>query len=341
MRPTIPAFLLTLASLALASLAPAQQPMTPATPILMPSSIQGRFDHLGIDVKGGRLFAAAETIHQVPVFDLKSSAYLRSIENIEIPHAIFVREDLNRIFITDGGVGAVKVYDGATYDLLATIPLKVDSDSIAYDPSTHQLFVVNGGGDAKEPFSMVSVIDTDHNVKLADIKIDGDTLEAMAIDPASDLMYVNNAAKNEVAVVNRKSRSLVTSWPVKLGQRNVAMALDPTAHRLFVASRSGVISIFDTASGKELAALPIGKGVDDLAFDSARKRLYAPCGTDGLIYVYQQPADPQSSDYTLLGKVPAAPGAKNGLLAPSFNRYFTIVPPRPATPGAIDAYALP
>src|SRR5450432_2704168 len=184
MRLTVPA-----AVLLLASLAPAQQPLTPTAPIPMPAAVTGRFDHLGIDLKNQRLFAAAETIHQVPVFDLKTRAYLRAIENIEIPHAIFVREDLNRIFITDGGVGAVKVYDGATYALLATIPLKVDSDSIAYDPSTHQLFVVNGGGDAKDTFSMVSVIDTDHNVKLADIKIDGDTLEAMAIDPASDLMY--------------------------------------------------------------------------------------------------------------------------------------------------------
>jgi DNA-binding beta-propeller fold protein YncE len=339
MRPKLLACLFALA--ALAPVTPAQQPMPPAAPIPMPATVTGRFDHLGIDVKRGRLFAAAETIHQVPVFDLKSGVYLRSIEDIQIPHAIFVREDLNRIFITDGGVGAVKVYDGATYSLLATIPLKVDSDSIAYDPSTHQLFVVNGGGDAKETFSMVSIIDTNINSKLADIKIDGDTLEAMAIDPASDLMYVNNAAKNEVAVVNRKSRALVTSWPVKLGQRNVAMALDSPSHRLFVASRSGVISIFDTASGKELAALPIGKGVDDLAFDPTRKRLYAPCGTDGLIYVYQQPADPASTDYTLLAKVPAAPGAKNGLFAPSLNRYFVIVPPHPPTPGAIDAYTLP
>jgi DNA-binding beta-propeller fold protein YncE len=339
MRHSIFAALLALASLA--AIAPAQQPMTPTAPMPMPAAIQGRFDHLGIDLKGHRLFAAAETAHQVLVFDLNSGAYLRAIPDIQIPHAIFVREDLNRIFITDGGAGAVKVYDGRSYAQLATIPLKVDSDSIAYDPSTHDLYVVNGGGDAKETFSMVSVIDTDHNSKLADIKIDGDTLEAMAIDPGSDLMYVNDAAKNEVAVVNRKSHAIVATWPVKLGQRNVAMALDPATHRLFIAARSGVISIFDTASGKELAALPIGKGVDDLAFDPARKRLYAPCGTDGLVYIYQLPADAGSADYTLLGKIPAALGAKNGLLANSLSRYFVIVPPHPAAPGAIDSYTLP
>jgi hypothetical protein len=51
----------------------------------------------------------------VLIFDLKTGHYLRSIEGIQIPNAIFVREDLNRIFVTDGGPGDVKVYDGATY----------------------------------------------------------------------------------------------------------------------------------------------------------------------------------------------------------------------------------
>src|ERR1700716_3523806 len=94
--------------------------------LTMPASVQGKFDHLGIDQKHGRLFVAAESAHQVLVFDLKSGKYLRSIEGIDIPHAIFVREDRNRIYVTDGGPGALKVYDGDTYALLKTIPLKVD-----------------------------------------------------------------------------------------------------------------------------------------------------------------------------------------------------------------------
>src|ERR1700722_14025604 len=43
----------------------------------------------------------------------------KSIERIEIPHAIFVRENLNRIYIIDGGQGALKVYDGTTYSLMS------------------------------------------------------------------------------------------------------------------------------------------------------------------------------------------------------------------------------
>ena len=92
------------------------------------------------------------------------------------------------------------------------------------------------------------------------MKIDGDTLEAMAIDPSTDMMYVNNPAKNEVIVLNRKTRSVLASWPVKLGKHNVAMALNDAGYRLFVASRSGDISIFDTSTGKEVVIVPHRQG---------------------------------------------------------------------------------
>jgi hypothetical protein len=122
-----------------------QDTLRPVGKFIMPSSVHGKFDHLGIDPKRGWLFVAAESAHQVLVFDLKSGQYLRSITEVEIPHAIFVREDLNRIFITDGGSGALKVYDTGSYAFLKSIPLKVDADSIGYDPVTRFLYIDNGG----------------------------------------------------------------------------------------------------------------------------------------------------------------------------------------------------
>ncbi len=333
------AFPLLAGALLAAGPALAQQaaPLQPIGKDQMPPSIQGRFDHLGIDLKGNRLFAAAETAHQVLVFDLRSGKFLRSIDGIPIPHAIFVREDLNRICITDGGAGALRIYDGSSYALLKTIPLKVDADSIGYDPRTRMLYIDNGGGDAHESFSMLSAVDTTTGNKAADIQIPGDTLEAMALEPSSDRMYVNNAANNQVSVVDRKTKRLVASWPVTRGKRNVAMALDAAHHRLFVACRSGVIVVFDTETGKELQALAIGKGVDDLAFDPATRRLYAPCGADGATWVYAQ-QDPDH--YTLMGNVPSGQGGKNGLLAESLRRYYVIVPPGGSGPGTVDVFSI-
>ena len=318
--------------------ADAQAPLQPVARFSMPGGVQGKFDHLGIDEKGRRLFVAAESAHEVLVFDLHSGKYLRAITNIEIPHAVFVSQDLNRIYVTDGGAGAVKVFDGRTYALMQSIPLKVDSDSIGYDPATHYLYVDNGGGDAHESFSMLSVVDTARDAKVADIRIDGDTLEAMALEKNTPRMYVNDPALNQVVVLDRQDRSILATWPVKLGKHNVAMALDEVDHRLFVASRSGAISVFDTNGQQELSSLAIGPGVDDLAFDAANKRIYAACGGDGLIYVYQKDS---GDKYTLVGKVPTGPGGKNALLSASLGRFYVIVPPGGGTPGSVIAYSMP
>ncbi|HEV2386062.1 MAG TPA: YncE family protein [Candidatus Acidoferrales bacterium] len=319
-----------------AAAAPAGSPLTLVAKYKMPAAVKGRFDHLGIDLRGNRLFLAAETYHAVLVFNLHTGKFERAITGIQIPHAIFCRQDINRLYITDGGAGELKIYDGKTYRLLKAVKLKVDADSIGYDPATRDLYIDDGGGDAHEPFSMLSVVNTSSGEKVADMQIDGDTLEAMALEPSGSRMFVNNRAKNQIAVVDRKTHQLIASWPVTMGRFNVAIALDPASHRLFVGCRGGELVVFDTETGKELQALPIAKGVDDLVFDPATKRIYATCGAaPGEIDVYQE-QDPDR--YESLGRVPSAPGAKNQALAAGLARLFVTVPPQGDAPGEVYVY---
>jgi len=233
---------------------------------------------------------------------------------------VLYREDLNRIYITDGDTGDVKIFDGKSYALLSSVKLLEDSDSIGYDPKTKYLYVDNGGGDVHQTYSILSVVDTTAGKKLADIKIDGDTLEAMALESASPKLYVNNKAKNQVDVVDREKRTLVASWPVTKCKTNVAMAFDEANHRLFIACRTGQIAVLDTQSGKEITALPITKGVDDVVYDPGSRRIYAAC--DGNVDVYQQSS---ADEYKLLAQVPTAPMGRTARLVPELKRYFVAV----------------
>jgi DNA-binding beta-propeller fold protein YncE len=302
----------------------------------MPAAVKGRFDHLGIDIGGKRLFVVGEEAQQVLVFDLSTGKFIRAIK-VDHPHAVLYREDLNRIYITDEGKGVLNIYDGKSYEPLNAVALKVDADSIGYDPATHYLYIDNGGDNAHEKFTMLSVVDTTAGAKLADIKLDGDTLEAMALEKSGDKLFLNNPAKNEVEVIDRKTNKVAASWPVKLSKDNATMALDESAHRLFVGCRSGAIVIFDSQTGKELQAVPVGKGVDDLMFDPDKKRIYATSGGTGQVNVYQE-TDPDH--YQSLGNVPSGPGAKTGLLVPQLGRLFVPVPPRGATPGQVYVYQI-
>ena len=143
----------------------------------------------------------------------------------------------------------------------------------------------------------------------------------MALEKSSSKMYVNNKAKNQVDVVDREKRAVVASWAVTKCKTNVAMAFDEASHRLFIGCRSGQISVLDTQTGKEVTALSITKGVDDIVYDPASKRIYASC--DGDADVYEQS---DADNYKLIGKIATAPMGRTALLVPQLKRYFVAVP---------------
>lgn len=283
--------------------------------------VKGHFDHFEVDLKGNRFFATPEDYKAVLVFDLKTGKLVHEIGGIAKPHAVLYREDVNRIYVTDGKDGDVKIFDGTSYAPLAKVKLLEDADSIGFDPATKYLYIDNGGGDVHEKFSMLSVVDTTNSKKLADIKIEGDTLEAMALAKSSPKIYVNNRDKNEVDVVDREKHEVIAHWPVTKGKPAVAMGFDEANQRLFIGCRSGVAVVMDTRTGKEITTLPITQGVDDMVYDAASKRLYS--AADGSVDVYEQ-TDPDH--YRLLAKVPTGPLGKTARLVPEISRYLVAVP---------------
>jgi DNA-binding beta-propeller fold protein YncE len=301
----------------------------------LPADVRGNFDHIGIDLQHNHLFATPEDYKALLILDANTGNLIHTIHGIERPHAVLYRRDLNRIFVTDGGAGELKVYDGNSFGLVAEVKLLKDADSIGYDPATHYLYIDNGGKDVGQPSSMLSIVDTTACKKIADLTIEGDTLEAMALDSFRPRLYVNNKAKNRITIVNRWKRTIVTEWPVTLGSVNVAMGLDETHQRLFVGCRSGQIVVFDTNTGREMQALPINKGVDDVVYDSASKRLYAAGG--GAVSVYEEI---DADHYRSLGNVPTGPLAKTARLVPELNRYYVAVPAGGEKPARILAFSV-
>ena len=296
-------------------------PLKLVTTYEFPGDVDGKFDHLIVDLNGHRLFT---TPHKsVDVFDLDTGKLIHRITGVEVPHALLYRQDLQRLYVTDGEPGALKIFDGKTYDLIKTVKLLPDADAIAYDPAPKYLYIYNGGKDAQHAYSTISIVDTTSGEKVDDIKVDGDQLECMVLETSGPRLYVNNRAKNQVEVIDRNTRQVLASWPVTLGKGNDPIALDEPNHRLFVICRSGQLVVFNTENGKEVQAFPVGEFVDDLVFDAKSKRLYAPSGVAGSVDVYEQ-TDPDH--YRSLGKVSTGEWGKTGRLVPELNRYFVPVP---------------
>ena len=293
---------------------------------------EGNFDHFAIDLKRNHLFATPEEAKTVLVLDASSGAVLHELP-VSRPHAMYYRPDTDRLYVSDGLDGSVRVFDADSFKQVGRVPLWKDADAMGYDISKKTLYVASGGKDIGEKSSHLSVIDTTTDQKIQDITIAGETLEAMAMDTYRPKLYINNTAKNAITVINRYTHSVIAEWPLKTCKDNVAMALDEQRQRLFVGCRSKQIVVMDTNTGAELQALSIHDGVDDVIYDLATRRLYA--STNGFVDSFQQ----QDLDhYTSLPAVASAEKARTSKLVPELDRLFVVAPKSASTPARIFAF---
>ena len=291
--------------------------------IPMPALHDGDFDHFAVDLTGNRLFLTAEKNAAVEVFDLKTNTLIHTLTDIDEPHSMIYRADLKKLFVIDGGAAEVKIYQGETYRRLGAIKLEEDADSMAFDPSTKYLYVVNGGKGAHMAYCLISVLDTTTDKKLADIKIDSDSVEALELEKSGPRMFVNITGKDAVGVIDREKRTLIATWPIgQEAKHNVAMAFDEPAHRLFISTNAPErLIVLNSDSGAIVASLPCTHMVDDLAYDAQSKRIYLSGGD--FIDVFQQK---DADHYEQVGHVATAFRAKTAILVPQLHRYYLAVP---------------
>ena len=300
-----------------------QPPLKLVQSIPLPQLKEGDFDHFAIDVSGNRLFDTAEENSKVLVFDLKTNKLIHTISDLKAPHSMLYREDLKKLFVVDGDLGEVKMYDSDSYKPAGSIKLREGADSSQYDPSSKTLYVVNGGKDAKLPNSYVTLIDTDAAKVVGEIKIDSNDTEAMAIEKSGPRFFINVRGNSAVEVYDRNKRTLLATWSVaEAGKKPTALAFDEAGHRLFVGTRDpGKLVVVDSDTGKIVWSAPAAAMSDDIAFDPDQKRIYFAGSM--FIDVFQQ-KDPDH--YEQIGHIPGSFRAKTAILVPDLNRYYLNVP---------------
>lgn len=298
-------------------------PLKEVATIPLPGLKDGDFDHFTPDADGHRMFLTAEENGKVIIFDTNTNTVIHTIEDLKAPHSILYREDLKKLFIVDGDASQVKVFNSDNYQQTGAITLTIDADSLAYDPAKHYLYVVNGGREAHTPYSLISVVDTDAEKKLRDIKINNNHIEALALEKSGPRLFCNITGSATVGVIDRNKSSLSTAWPLPAGDKmNVAMAFDEPDHRLMVVTRTpGKLIVLNSDDGKVVAEVPTVALVDDMSYDAKNKRVYVT--GDQFVDVFEQ-NDP--NHYTLLAKVPGGFRAKTATYVPELNRYYLAVP---------------
>src|SRR5712691_3689161 len=239
--------------------------LTKTTP--MPG-FTGDFDHFGLDVKGNRLFLAAEEHKSVEVFDLRTGERIQSIEGFGQPLMMVYLPESNHLVVTDGGDSAVHLVDCKKYKIVETIKLGQGVDHGVLNP-VNKYYYVESGGSSSAPTHVLSIIDTKSFRHVGDVAgLPGSSSEGMVIDRAGKKLYVNLTGTDEVGIVDLNTRQLVAKWALPEAHAAHAMVLDEPNHRLFIATRKPArFIVLNTDTGKVVTSLPCVGVNSDMSFD--------------------------------------------------------------------------
>ncbi len=284
----------------------------------------GDFDHFAVDFDRNRLLLAAEDHGTLEVFDLRTSAHLRSVDGFGNPHSILVRKGSPTVLVTDSEKQGATLRDAETYAKKQTVPLTPGSDTSKYDAAANVLYVVTGGKDVDMKTANLEAVNPDTGAKLGSITFQDNHVEAMAFVEKDPRLFINLTQTNRIAVVDRRTLKLIATWPVTAAKQNAMVAFDPDQHRLYVVCRDpGMVVVMNSDTGAVVDSQPAPLRSDDLQYDHYKSHLSVP-GGEG----YRGRYDPRDANHLkLIEKVYTAPGAQPGLLVTSLHRLFLAVSP--------------
>lgn len=284
----------------------------------------GDFDHFAVDYDRNRLLLAAEDHGTLEVFDLKTSAHLRTVDGFGNPHSILVRKGAPTVLITDSEKQGATLRDADTYAKKQSVTLTPGSDTSKYDSAANVLYVVTGGKDVDMATANLEAVNPDTGAKIGSISFKDNHVEAMAFVDSDPRLFINLTQTNKIAVVDRKTLKLIATWPVTPARQNAMVAFDPAQHRLYVVCRDpGMVVVMNSDTGALIDTLPAPLRSDEVQYDAEKHRLYVP-GGEGYMGIY----DTSDADHLKISeKVTTAPGAKTALLVPALHRLFLAVSP--------------
>ncbi|MBV9961975.1 MAG: YncE family protein [Parafilimonas sp.] len=243
----------------------------------------GSYDYISMDEVNRHLFVSHGTV--LDIIDLNTEQVIDSVTGMKGIHGVAVVNDVNKGFISDGKGKAVIVFNLKTFKTIAIIPLsKEDADGIMYDPFSKNVFVFCGDANA------ACVIDVNKLKEIATIDLGG--APEFAVPDGNGLIYDNLEDKSSLAVIDSKSFKVIKTFPLAPCEGPTGLALDLDNKRAFTVCRGNKgMSVVDINTGKIIATLPIGAGVDAVKYDDDNKLIFCSNGDGTATVIKQNSAD--------------------------------------------------
>ena len=260
----------------------------------------GGTDYVTAEPGTGRVFVSRGT--HVMVVDGATGKVLGDIPDTPRMHGVGIAAKWNHGFTTNGGDSTLTMFDLKTLATIRKVRIPTGGlDGIMYDGYSDRIILTNHS----RPIGTAVAVDPNTGDIVGTAELEDNAPEGAASDGAGRL-FVNNEDKSTIQVLDAKSMKVLESWPIAPCDGPTGIAYDQTSNRIF--SGCGTTSVVvDASSGKVVATIPNGDGVDALGWDPVEKLIYIPAGRDGNVTVVHQDSP---DTYTVIATVPTMRGAK-------------------------------
>jgi len=288
----------------------------------------GGTDYLTAEPGTGRVFVSRGT--HVMVVDGPTGRIVADIPDTPRTHGIALAPKSGRGFITNGGDSTVTMFDLKTLAVIKKIPVATGGlDGIMYEDFADRIILTNHS----RPIGTAVALDAKTGDIVGTAQLEDNGPEGAASDGKGKI-FVNNEGTSTMQVLDVKTMKVLASWTLAPCEGPTGIAYDRTTNRIFSGcSKTSVV--VDATTGKIVATIANGDGVDALGWDPVEKLIYIPAGRDSTVTIVHEDAPDR---YTVVATVATMRGAKTISVDPVKHVAYLFQPeygPAPApAPGA-------
>ena len=294
--------------------APASLPLSLVADLPLPGGAS-RFDYQWLDADQRRLYMAHLGDGSLLVFDLEGQRVIHEVPHLPSVHGVVLAPDLHLVLTTATASKSLALIDDSSLEVKARVPAGEYPNGLAYDPDSGRAFISNNSGpgiavvDVKTARSLPSIdigggagntqYDTESRHVLAAVHglpvlVDIDPMKS-AISGRIKLRDVSSchgllvASKQRLAfaachgatprlvVVDLRERRQTATLPLPAGID--VLAFDPSLLRLYGASETGTVVVFDVDAARGVTERGrgfVGPNAHTVAVDPVSHRVYFP-----------------------------------------------------------------
>ncbi len=272
---------------------------------------EGGWDYVNADPATHRVFISRGT--HIMVVD-PDGKVVGDIPSLKGTHGAALVPELNRGFSSNGQSNSVTIFDLKTLEVIKEVPLPAAQgpDGYLYDPASKRVFVFNARSQD------ATGIDAKTGEVAGTVPLGGKP-EAAAADGQGHI-FVNNEDKTLLVEFDSKALKVLNNRPIEGCESPSGLAIDTEHKRLFVGCHNQQMVVVDYTTGKSVAKIPIGNGIDSTWFDAGAAVAFSSCGDGTITAAHEDSPD----KYTVVDTIKTQTGARTMALDTSNHNIYTV-----------------